>query len=65
MLMYSYKITTAPNKEGTDMTKYIARLKGGKEIVKTSNDLKNRLDFYNWIVANKLGKVEEIICRPY
>lgn len=51
------------------MTKYTAIFKGGTEIVKTSEQFKNRLDFYNWICLNKLGKkygkVVEITCKPY
>lgn len=34
-----------------------ARFESGKEIVKTGEDFKNRLDFYNWICKNRLGKV--------
>lgn len=51
------------------MTKYTARFTSGKEIVKTSEDFKNRLDFYNWICENRLGKVYgkviEITCSVY
>ena len=39
------------------MTKYTARFQSGKEIVKTSEDFKNRLDFANWICLNRLGKI--------
>lgn len=38
------------------MTKYKAIFTDGTEIVKTSKDFKNRLDFYNWICKNRLGK---------
>jgi hypothetical protein len=38
------------------MIKYIAIFKDGTEIAKTSNDFKNRLDFYNWICQNRLGR---------
>lgn len=52
------------------MTKYIAVFANGAEIVRTSaNGLKNRLDFYNWIIeqglGKKNGKVVKIICKPY
>lgn len=51
------------------MTKYTATFKSGAQIVKTSADFKNRLDFYNWICINKLGKkygkLESIECAPY
>lgn len=48
------------------MTKYTATFKDGTEITKTAEDFKNRLDFYNWIVANRLGikygALKEIKC---
>ena len=49
------------------MTKYTARFANGTEIVKTTKDgFKNRLDFYNWICVNRLGKkygkLVEITC---
>lgn len=48
------------------MTKYTARFQDGHEITKTSEDFKNRLDFYNWICQNRLGKghggLKEITC---
>lgn len=38
-------------------TKYIARFADGTEITKTERDgFRNRLDFYNWICRNELGK---------
>lgn len=37
------------------MTKYTATFRNGT-ITKTSNEFKNRLDFYNWICLNQLGK---------
>lgn len=37
------------------MTKFTAIFKNG-EVVKTSEDFRNRLDFYNWICVNRLGK---------
>ena len=43
------------------MTKYIATLKDGTQIVKTTADgIRSRLDFYTWICTNKLGEVKEI-----
>lgn len=39
------------------MTKYTARFESGEEITKTSKEFKNRLDFYNWICRNRLGKI--------
>lgn len=51
------------------MTKYTARFESGKEIVKTSEEFKNRLDFYNWIcnerLGKKYGKLHEITCSIY
>jgi hypothetical protein len=51
------------------MTKYTARFQSGKEITKTSNDFKNRLDFLNWICKERMGKrygrLVEITCTPY
>ena len=48
------------------MTKYTATFKSGKQITKTSREFKNRLDFYNWICKNRLGKtygsLVEITC---
>jgi hypothetical protein len=48
------------------MTKYTATFKSGKQITKTSMDFRNRLDFLNWICANRLGKayggLVEITC---
>ena len=51
------------------MTKYTARFSGGTEITKTTRDgFRNRLDFYNWICTNRLGKkygkLLEITCSP-
>lgn len=40
------------------MTKYTATFANGTQIVKTSADgFRNRLDFYNWICMNRLGKL--------
>lgn len=52
------------------MTKYTATFKSGKQIVKTEEDgFRNRLDFYNWICINRLGKkygrLVEITCSAY
>ena len=51
------------------ITKYTARFKDGYEIAKTSEEFKNRLDFYNWICRNRLGKghgeVIEIRATPF
>lgn len=51
------------------MTKYTAIFKDGTEMVKTDEQFKSRLDFYNWICANKLGKqhggLVEITCKAY
>ena len=48
------------------MTKYTATFTSGKQITKTSREFKNRLDFYNWICINRLGKaygsLVEITC---
>lgn len=49
-------------------TKYTATFENG-EIVKTTEDgIRNRLDLYNWICRNQLGKkygkLIEITCRP-
>jgi len=62
------------NKEGNNMTNresytvYTAKFADGSTIVKTSDDFKHRLDFYNWICLNRLGKghggLKEITCRP-
>lgn len=47
------------------MTKFIATLKNGKQIVKTTEDgITSRIEFYNWICVNRLGEVEKIECRP-
>lgn len=37
------------------MTKYTAIFQNG-ELVKTSEEFKNRLDFMSWICTNQLGK---------
>ncbi|MCI6649110.1 MAG: hypothetical protein MSH24_06230 [Lachnospiraceae bacterium] len=37
------------------MTKYTAIFKNG-EVVKTSEEFASRLDFYNWVCMNRLGK---------
>ena len=52
------------------MTKFTATFKRGKQITKiTADGFKNRLDFYNWICENRLGKIYGslmgITCRPY
>lgn len=51
------------------MTKYIAIFENGKEIVKTSEDFKNRLEFFNWICTERLGtkygRLIEINAAPY
>ena len=39
------------------MTVYTAKFESGKTITKTEKEFKNRLDFYNWICENKLGKI--------
>lgn len=39
------------------MTMYTALFHDGTEIVKTSYEFKNRLDFYNWICREQLGKI--------
>lgn len=48
------------------MTKFTARFTDGTEIVRTSEQFRNRLDFYNWICVNRLGrkhgKLLEITC---
>ena len=39
------------------MTKFTATFTSGKQITKTTADgFKNRIDFYNWICENRLGK---------
>nr|DAK85739.1 MAG TPA: hypothetical protein [Caudoviricetes sp.] len=38
------------------MTKYTAIFKDGTELVRTEKEFKNRVDFYNWICMNRLGK---------
>ena len=49
-------------------TIYTARFKSGKELTATSKEYKNRLDFYNSICINRLGRkygnLIEITCRP-
>lgn len=52
------------------MEKYTARFENGVVVVKTTEDgIRNRLDFYNWIGTNKLGKkygkLVEITVRPW
>lgn len=51
------------------MTKYIAKFENGKEIIKTSENFKNRLEFYNWICRERLGakygRLEEINAKIY
>ena len=51
------------------ITKYTARWADGYEISKTSEEFKSRLDFYNWICRNALGKghkgLIEITATPY
>lgn len=37
-------------------TIYKAIFKDGTEVTKTDRDFRNRLDFYNWICKNRLGK---------
>ena len=39
------------------MEKFIAIFKDGFEIVKTLDEIKNRLDFYNWICMNKISVI--------
>ena len=38
------------------MTKYTATFQSGKQITKTSEEFKNRVDFAYWICMNRLGK---------
>lgn len=38
------------------MTKYTAIFKDGTAIIKTDAEFKTRLNFYNWICNNRLGK---------
>ncbi len=51
------------------MTKYTAIFKSGKELTFTSEEFKNRLDVYNYICLNRLGKkfgkLVEIRCSAY
>lgn len=51
------------------MTKYTATFKDGHTITKTSKEVKNRLDFYNMICRQRLGKnhgdLISIEARPY
>ena len=51
------------------MTKFTVIFKSGKEMVFTSEQFKNRLDVYNYICAERLGKiygsVKEIRCSAY
>ena len=49
-------------------TIYTAEFETGKQITKTSKEgIKNRLDFYNWICNNRIGKeygkLIEIRCK--
>ena len=44
------------NRRANTMTKYTATFKSGKQITKTSEEFKNRLEFVNWICTNRLGK---------
>ena len=50
-------------------TKYTAIFKNGKEMTFTSDEFKNRLDVYNYICLNRLGKkygkLVEIRCSAY
>jgi hypothetical protein len=50
------------------MTKYTAIFKSGKELVFASREFKNRIDVYNHICMERLGKkygrLVEISCRP-
>lgn len=39
------------------MTRYTATFKSGKQITKTSEDFGSRLEFYNWICENRLGRI--------
>lgn len=49
------------------MTIYTATFKSGKQIERSEKEFKNRLDFYNWICKNRLGRIygslEQITCR--
>lgn len=51
------------------MTKYEAKFEDGFILTATSAQFKNRLDFYNYICINRLGKIhgylEEITAKPY
>lgn len=51
------------------MTKYTATFKDGTTAAKTSNEVKNQLDFYNKLImsgeAKKHGGIESIEARPY
>ena len=52
------------------MTKFTATFTSGRQITRTTADgFRNRIDFYNWICENRLGKtygkVKEITCSPY
>ena len=49
-------------------TVYTARFESGKELTATSKQYKTRLDFYNEIcrqaLGRKYGNLTEITCRP-
>ena len=49
-------------------TVYTARFKSGKTIWATSREYNSRLDFYNYICRERLGRkygsLIEITCRP-
>ena len=51
------------------MEKYTATFWDGWRISKTSEEFKNRLDFYNWICKSKIGAnhggLVKIEARPY
>lgn len=51
------------------MTKYTATFWDGHRIAKTSDEVKNRLDFTNWIIKNKAGAnhggLVKIEAEPY
>lgn len=61
-----YIIVVQGTKEENNMTKYTAIFANGFELVKTDRDFKSRLDFYNYICENRLGKeygkLKEITC---
>ena len=62
-------IHTTKGKAVLKMTKFTVIFKSGKEMVFTSEQFKNRLDVYNYICAERLGKiygsVKEIRCSAY